>query len=105
MNDIKHSKQQVKEWLKTVLQSVRSKSAMMTSPPKPNLPVFDGDPCAWAKYHETGRSFSLMLRKRNVCLSFLLKHRFASKMRGRQVVVVIVGKATYLLSVNDDQIV
>ena len=39
MNDIKHSKQKVKEWLKTVLQSVLSKSAIMTSPPKPLIEI------------------------------------------------------------------
>ena len=60
MNDIKHSKQKVKEWLKTVLQSVLSKSAIMTSPPKPLIEIL-----ARGQNTETGRSFFLMLRKRN----------------------------------------
>ena len=79
MNNIKDSKQKVKKWLKTVSpreeetdeerendiskhllgkermvdfsQSVLSKSAMMTSLPKLNLPVFDGDPCAWPNWY------------------------------------------------------
>ena len=79
MNNIKDSEQKVKKWLKTVSpkeeetdeekendiskhllgkerlvdfsQSVLSKSAMMTSFPKLNLPVFDGDPCAWPNWY------------------------------------------------------
>ena len=79
INDIKDSKQKVKEWLKTVSpkeeetdegkendiskplprkkgivdfsQPVLSKSAMMTSLPKLNLTVFDGDPCAWPTWY------------------------------------------------------
>ena len=74
INDIEGSRQKVTAWLKTVRpkgeetgegkendlakhlpskerivdfsQSVFSKSAMITSLPKLNLPVFDGDPCA-----------------------------------------------------------
>ena len=80
MNNIKDSEQKVKKWLKTVSpkeeetdeekendiskyllgkermvdfsQSVLSKSAMTTSLPKLNLPVFDGDPCAWPNWYD-----------------------------------------------------
>ena len=79
-NDVKVSTQKVKEWLKTVRpkeeqidekkesdyipkrssrketaldfsQPFLSKSALITSLPKLNLPVFDGDPCAWPNWY------------------------------------------------------
>ncbi|PFX12456.1 hypothetical protein AWC38_SpisGene23585 [Stylophora pistillata] len=79
MNDIKDSMQKVRKWLKTLSpkeeevdkekendisknllgkeryvnfsQFVFLKSAMMTSLPKLNFPVFDGDPCAWPNWY------------------------------------------------------
>ena len=80
INDIEDSKQKVTEWLKTVRlrgrklggegkendrakhlpskeriwdfsHSVLSKSTMITSLPKLNLPAFDCDPCAWPNWY------------------------------------------------------
>ena len=79
INDIEHLKQKVREWLKTVMpkgeetdegkendrakhlpskerivyfsQSALSTSAVISSLPKRQLPVFDGDPCAWPNWY------------------------------------------------------
>lgn len=68
MNDIKHSKQKVKEWLKTVLQSVLSKSAMMTSPPKPLIEIL-----ARGKIPRNWKKFLPNAKKKKRLTKFLLE--------------------------------